>query len=79
MLCLYELSHNKYYVEITDDPQNSLQRHIDGIGGPVTQFHTPIRIIETREFSTFTEMYDIIKSYRMKYGWLNLIEDVNYS
>jgi predicted GIY-YIG superfamily endonuclease len=79
MICLYELSHEKYYVEITTDPEASFQRHIDGVGGPVTQFNTPICIIETREFSTNEEMYNIINSYRMKYGSLNLIENVSYS
>jgi hypothetical protein len=77
MICLYKLSKEFYYVEKTDDPSDSFQRHIDGMGGPTTQLYRPIMIVEITKIDTKKEFDELITKYNIQYGYINLIIDNN--
>ena len=75
MLCIYKLYHDKYYIEKTTDPQNSFQRHVDGIGSHWTRLYSPIMIIDSINIDSDDDIKNVINNYKLEYGSKNILYD----
>lgn len=52
---LLELTDGYYYVGTAPDVVERYAKHVAGTGAEFTRLHPPLRLIQTREFSTLTE------------------------
>lgn len=63
-----ELKNKKYYIGITDDLENRINQHFNGIGSEWTRMYHPVKVVKTIKANSKFDEDNITKEYMSKYG-----------